>query len=351
MRNIDTLRQFIKECLLLENKVGYIRKLGFSNESADFIYSIDPRNSIWIAQYMLDLYRLKRPGSTAKDLIASNQQELEFIYNKFFKEEIDKILNFAKERNLNLKNFTTKQIREKLIDHQASEESEQGADIVMTFPDGFYWINLNKSSCSIEARRMGHCGEDSRGNLWSLRDKNKNSHVTMTVDPQKKIIQLKGKENNKPNPKYHKYIAQVIPHAGLKMATDEDKGDLKPSDFSENILKWLYQQTGDETFNIENMRLEQAFREIRPELFTFIRDLWQVQANVGNMDDEEMIGEFKAKQVYNMIVNIRTDAQKYYQSLSSWNSFSKVFSSIEEAQKEITELMSSVSEYLDKNGL
>ena len=83
-------------------------------------------------------------------------------------------------------------------------EDEEGS-IIMEFPDGYYWLDLLTTTCE-EAKAMGHCGITSKATtLLSLR-RYKQPHVTIAWDENNNMFnQIKGKENDKPVEKYHKY--------------------------------------------------------------------------------------------------------------------------------------------------
>ena len=90
-------------------------------------------------------------------------------------------------------------------------EDEHGK-VIMTFPDGFYWIDLETTTDRDEADAMGHCGNTNKGDtLYSLRDRNKSPHVTASIDTNNGIVyQMKGRNNKKPIDKYHKYIVALL---------------------------------------------------------------------------------------------------------------------------------------------
>jgi hypothetical protein len=85
---------------------------------------------------------------------------------------------------------------------------DEHGDVVMQFPDGYYWIRLNASQCDDEAQAMGHCGRGS-GTLYSLR---KNQYPSVTADINEKGIvnQMRGRANTKPKSTYHPYIFEFI---------------------------------------------------------------------------------------------------------------------------------------------
>lgn len=91
---------------------------------------------------------------------------------------------------------------------QGGQIKDEEGDVVLTFPDGFYWIRLNKSKCDKEAKAMGHCGTGS-GTLFSLR-KDKYPYVTTDIDDKGVIQQMRGRANTKPLEKYRKYIYEFL---------------------------------------------------------------------------------------------------------------------------------------------
>ena len=57
------------------------------------------------------------------------------------------------------------------MDYQNEKEDED--KIVIKYDKGLFWYDIGEGSCSIEAERMGHCGDDARGRLYSWRSKRK----------------------------------------------------------------------------------------------------------------------------------------------------------------------------------
>jgi len=126
-------------------------------------------------------------------------------------------------------------------------EDEHGK-ILMTFPDGFYWIDLETTYDRDEANAMGHCGRTNKGDtIYSLRDRNKQPHITAAIDTYKGIVyQMKGRNNKKPIEKYHKYIVALLTNDELDptlkgFGTEYNKKeDFMPEDLDKelfNILK------------------------------------------------------------------------------------------------------------------
>ncbi len=108
------------------------------------------------------------------------------------------------------------------------------AELIMEFPDGFAWWNLNKPYCSIEGEAMGHCGNAAarNGTVLSLRHKEIRPTKTATGTEKKEMWrpvatfiyhentgslgEMKGRANIRPEPKYHPYIVALLKHDMIK---------------------------------------------------------------------------------------------------------------------------------------
>jgi len=96
---------------------------------------------------------------------------------------------------------------------------------IMDVGDGYAWFNLNTNKCDAESKAMGHCGTAANENqtLLSLRKilkvGDQTYHepvVTASMDPDgKSLRQIKGRANLIPQPKYHKYIKELLAHTKL----------------------------------------------------------------------------------------------------------------------------------------
>lgn len=94
-------------------------------------------------------------------------------------------------------------------------------EIIITFPDGFFWQNLNREYCNTEGKAMGHCGNSASyqagDRVLSLRSKvkvGKNTFVrpylTFILHSNGKLGEMKGRFNKKPDDKYHPYIMELL---------------------------------------------------------------------------------------------------------------------------------------------
>lgn len=100
-----------------------------------------------------------------------------------------------------------------------------GEPVIMDFGNGWAWYDLENASCDIEGRAMGHCGNapssnDPNQTIFSLRktvskDSNGNvilePHLTFIFDTSTGMFgEMKGRSNDKPAQKYHKYIVPLL---------------------------------------------------------------------------------------------------------------------------------------------
>jgi len=104
-------------------------------------------------------------------------------------------------------------------------QNETGKNL-MIFDDGYYWIDLETNSDKDEADAMGHCGTTNYGDtLYSLRKK-QSPHVTTAVK-KGTVFQMKGRKNERPIEKYHKYIFELLSYPnvseGVKIINGFDK--------------------------------------------------------------------------------------------------------------------------------
>jgi len=105
--------------------------------------------------------------------------------------------------------------------------TDESGEILLSFDDGYYWIDLQTTESEEEANAMGHCGRTSDGStLYSLRKK-QSPHVTASIntlcnDPNDGnyldysiVFQMKGRENKKPVKKYYPYIEELLSYPNV----------------------------------------------------------------------------------------------------------------------------------------
>jgi len=92
-----------------------------------------------------------------------------------------------------------------------------GIELISKLSDGFTLVKLlTKSACEHEGNIMQHCSasysekvESRQTSIYSIRDRSNESHVSIEIQ-NNTVIQIKGKQNQFPIEKYHKYILEVF---------------------------------------------------------------------------------------------------------------------------------------------
>lgn len=178
---------------------------------------IDKNYSNWNTQQKLD-YFLNNSDEYLKN---SFQGFIQRRYNQ----KLTSIIDYININNINSNNFEdlyqkSVQWHEDIAKGSTQDRSDskvvrsdetEDTDKFITYPNEWYWINLNTSHSTDEASNMGHCGNDSGKILFSLRDNNSNSHVTVSYnEDEKAMYQCKGRGNSKPKDEYHKYILDLL---------------------------------------------------------------------------------------------------------------------------------------------
>jgi hypothetical protein len=160
---------------------------------------------------------------------------------------------------------------------------DEDGRILKTYPDGFYWIDLETNSSPEEGDAMGHCGTTSADTLLSLRKRSdggfKEPFVTIAINYQDNQIsydsihQIKGKNNTKPVSKYHPYIVDLLLDKKLDIQTVAND-----------------EYNTEEDFHIVDLEDESKIRKIleeKPDMFNNILDYIQLGIK-GILDEEEV---------------------------------------------------------------
>jgi hypothetical protein len=156
------------------------------------------------------------------------------------------------------------------------DEKEDPEKIVIRYDkDGLFWYNIGDSSCPTEGERMGHCGDDGRGELYSLRSKKKNqkisdSHVTVSYNEyEDAVYQIKGKQNCTPKPKYGPYVVDFLKK--MDVTKVYETGEHSSCDFAP-FIEYLEEKYPEAEYGDGHARVEEAVDAI----------------NNGNYNDEHL---------------------------------------------------------------
>lgn len=166
---------------------------------------------------------------------------------------------------------------------------------VVKFPDGSAWMDLGVAGCEEEGTAMGHCGnaptQRSGQTVLSYRtpstDKKGNPawkpHLTFILDTNTGMIgEMKGRNNNKPDQKYHEVIMELlrqpfiegIQGGGYKPENNFRLSDLNEEQFDEMIsMKPALADPYDQFLWND--------REVTPELVTKLDNLLSDDLNIG----------------------------------------------------------------------
>ncbi len=174
-----------------------------------------------------------RELASIKDYLSENQTDINIVRSL---KTFDELYDLSVEYHNNL-DVTYKETR--------TDETED-TDVFITYPDGWYWINLNTDFSEDEKENMGHCGKDVGKILFSLRDDKNQSHITTSYNEhEKSLYQIKGRNNSKPTIKYHEKIIDMIlndkyPIKTMKTGSYRPDLDFSLHDISEERKNELY---------------------------------------------------------------------------------------------------------------
>jgi hypothetical protein len=256
----------------VKSKSTIVNKIGFPEETADYFIEVGGKFAVWLANATMQK-ALEEWSMSKDDFLKSNEAKNNYIrinYGGGIREIID-WLKHPYTPQQNLRELTFDEALEKSrewhdqleslggdVDYVEPKENEIWIEYPET-PDGrkYYWVRIPASYCDIESKRMGHCGRTGQGNeLISLRSINpfgtghivNESHVTIAYNPyDAKIVQAKGKKNQKPAEKYNRYIYDLVLHLAKNglfegfSAEYQSLDDYGFSDMSKEEIETLYQ--------------------------------------------------------------------------------------------------------------
>ena len=221
----------------------------------------------WRKAFMKAVKGLSKAGLPSEK-VESIKEYLRSTYAKAFHQWLNQYTELVSFLNDDATNYELIKDEYSILDAQKYAErylqsQENPENIMHQFDDGYYWYNLDKSSCDVEAQRMGHCGSDSRGVLVSLRKKKSkrresSSYVTMTYsDYQNTVYQIKGRSNDAPIEDVWDHIAWFINNMGVDNVeeTGEHSGDIETI---QEMVEYLASQTNASFHGSIEDRIEKA---------------------------------------------------------------------------------------------
>jgi hypothetical protein len=204
-------------------------------------------------------------------------------------------------------------------------------EIILDFrknDEGYYWVNLGKTNCPDEAKRMGHCGS-TRGILYSLRSFKKiendhtlnKSHLTASIDNLGTLLQLKGQKNSKPTSEYHSIILPLFylkngeKYLIYEVGYEYDSSrDFKFSDLTNEEVSKLYTDRPELFTGRQEKKLLKSLGLIEPSEYNFNFTL-----NIGPKNAEDYIRGELTNIVYDILMG---DTYQYWDNYeyADWRS-------------------------------
>ncbi len=276
-KNISLLIKEIRSILLTEAKNTdiIVNKIGLPSEISEWLTNdYNEKFQLWIANNFKK-EAVKRI-SGGKEIVANimikmlkgdkTQSSLKIQLNRqklYFQGVFQLVVTWLQNRreispetdeiNLNTLTFELAVQRadiwhEKVQRLKAEQITDESGKIIKTYPDGFYWLDLQTGNCRAEANAMGHCGQaGASGTLYSFR-KNRQPYLTGEVNKINGVlVQLRGRANTKPKVEYHDRIMDFLlePKVGVisfSPSTYRPDANFELKDLNLNQIIQLYSQ-------------------------------------------------------------------------------------------------------------
>lgn len=291
--------------LLMENNIGKLQELGFSEQFGNYLLELSKKYSIFLGNILTKEFA-KEKGNTSghiKNILPMLDQEELLIFSKSKAGDINFILEWINDINKAGENLDLRQI-DSLSDateranewytskRTSGEIKDESGNIIKVFPDKYYFIDLKTNDSPQEASAMGHCGRDSRATtLLSLRDEKKEPHVTIAYNSDKQAVtQVKGKENQRPIDAYMAYVYQFLTELsntgfvihtatkpvglvtmdwsyGADLSQEDIKKIFSKDKYALYVFNVLVENLGNTYYSKLGMSMEEAKKIIGPDLY------------------------------------------------------------------------------------
>ena len=180
----------------------------------------------------------------------------------------------------------------KVNNHLRGKEGGEG-EVLIEFPNGWKWLNLNRGFCREEGNAGGHCGNIGgieRGEtILSLRDPENHVYLTFTLSRYGKLKERKGVGNKKPDKSLHPYIVKLLLHPivqGIETSEYIPEKDFNLADLSHEHAAILSKKTNYGIEGHDNSELNlQLMRSIDENNFDdFIKNLIKKHPQFSNFN-------------------------------------------------------------------
>ena len=172
----------------------------------------------WMAKQLADALRelLKLPEEGRLESMRFQEMARRFL---FFKRSGTAIGQWLRDERPNLNSMSFGEVKEAVEDFGVSSGPVPQGEVVLKMSDGWTAQKLTtKEQLDAEGAVMQHCvgsyfAKVQKGNseIFSLRDKHGRPHVTVEFNRAvQRIVQVRGKQNAKPDEKYKKYVDEFL---------------------------------------------------------------------------------------------------------------------------------------------
>lgn len=326
-----------------------IKKFANNIKIIDWANNLDSDMSLWLANQLViklkdDAKKRGYSDEVISGYLKGENQELDKvtdnvmnILNQYFIKVLDYVNSPLHDNKPNINRLTLNEALEKsnawhkeIEQNQGKQIEDEDGELIMEFPDGFYWIDLQTKRSEQEGESMGHCGNTNEGTtIISLR-RNRYPYVTVAYDENNKIItQIKGRGNKKPVERYHKYVVDLIIELEVeKFKSEYDRSsDLLPEDLSEELYEkledanpsYIENSKGHTIEEMREMYYEDILNDIKEYAFMYSSTFFD------NIDDERFIEDVIENEKENFeIENIHfSEILKYVKSIIPYDEYEK----------------------------
>jgi hypothetical protein len=277
----ERVRERLNEILLTEGAKDVLtKKQGYDESVGDYLIELAGKLAVWVGNGIINQEVNEMNSGGGHWAQGLSRMEFAAKISKLYIRQkysgpITEIMDWIKHPLVEKQDLSKMSLLEALSKsrefHKELEavggdiDFKEENEIVKKYPseDGseYYWVKIDSNFCDKESKRMGHCGRSARGNiLYSLRSIKpygkghtiSDSHVTIAFNPNdRKILQAKGKKNQKPSERYFPYIFDFIKYLaennlflgfGSEYASDEDYGW---DDMTKEQIDYLYKFNPD----------------------------------------------------------------------------------------------------------
>lgn len=226
-----------------------------------------------------------KSASTNDDVLLYGMRALEDRLRHFMGIDCAKIQNYKFGNQSPLLIMQTFELfEEEWKKSRKGEMKDDGAELLIRFPDGMAWYDSKKPKCPAEGDAMGHCGNQydwrEGDTILSLRRKMGSGRIrpslTFILDVDGYLGETKGRENAKPNAKYHNHIVALLKTPivkGIKGGGYQPENNFSLTDLSEEERKTLFALRPELMPPLDYFRVHGCDEAFRAKVMKIVRNI------------------------------------------------------------------------------